>query len=99
MLMVQREKNIRDYNSTDFVKYFAKKYLETQSKAYPVIFARDCAIMLKVMRKFSEASKPLKDIFPFIDEMFEEYPRRRRLTLIDMNWLFSMTGIYLNVKP
>jgi len=96
--MVQREKNVRDYNSTDFVKYFAKRYSSTQGKEYPVIFARDCSIMLKVMRKFFEAERPLKDIFKFIDEMFDEYPKRRRLSRIDLNWLFSMTPIYLNVK-
>jgi hypothetical protein len=96
--MVQREKSLRDYNSNDFVKYFAKKFNDSQGKVYPIIFARDSAIMLKVMRKFFEAGRPLKDIFKFIDDMFEEYPRRKRLTPIDMNWLFSMTGIYLNVK-
>lgn len=95
MMMVQREKNIRDYNSNDFVKYFAKKYLITYDKAYPVIFARDSAIMLKIMRQFFEASRPLKDIFKFIEDMFTEYPLRRRLTAIDLNWVFGMTKIYL----
>jgi len=93
--MVQRDKPLRDYTSNDFVKYFAKKYLTTENKEYPVIFARDCAIMLKVMRRFFEAGRPLKDIFPFIDAMFEEYPKRKRLTPIDMNWIFNMTSIYL----
>jgi hypothetical protein len=95
MLMVQREKSIRDYNSNDFVKYFAKKYLVAYDKAYPVIFARDSSIMLKVMRAFFEENRPLKDIFKFIDDMFEEYPKRRRLTSIDLNWVFNMTKIYL----
>ena len=95
MLMVQREKSIRDYNSNDFVKYFAKKYLIAYDKPYAVIFARDSSIMLKVMRAFFEESRPLKDIFKFIDDMFEEYPKRRRLTSIDLNWVFNMTKIYL----
>jgi hypothetical protein len=93
--MVQREKSIRDYNSNDFVKYFAKKYLIAYDKPYAVIFARDSSIMLKVMRAFFEESRPLKDIFKFIDDMFEEYPKRRRLTSIDLNWVFNMTKIYL----
>lgn len=97
MLMVQRDKPLRDYNSTDFVKYFAKKFVETHQKEYPVVFQRDCAIMLKVMRKFHEADVAFRDIFPFIDKMFKEYPRRRRFKPIDMNWIFSMTEIYLNV--
>ena len=95
MMMVQREKSIRDYNSNDFVKYFAKKYLIAYDKDYPVIFARDSAIMLKVMRQFFEAKRPLKDIFKFIDDMYVEYPLRRRLTAVDLNWVFSMTKIYL----
>ncbi len=96
MLMVQRDKNIRDYTSSDFVKYFARKYNDTYGKEYKVIFARDCAIMLKVMRKFFEADVAFKDIFPFIDKMFVEYPKRRRLKNIDMNWVFSMCDMYLN---
>jgi len=96
MLMVQRDKNVRDYNSSDFVKYFARKYLDTYGKEYKVIFARDCAIILKVMRKFFEADVAFKDIFPFIDKMFVEYPKRRRLKNIDLNWVFSMCDMYLN---
>lgn len=94
--MVQRDKNIRDYTSSDFVKYFARKYQETYQKEYKVIFARDCSIMLKVMRKFFEADVALKDIFPFIDKMFVEYPKRRRLKNIDMNWIFTMCDMYLS---
>ncbi len=96
MLMVQRDKHIRDYTSSDFVKYFARKYRETYQKDYNVVFARDCAIMLKVMRKFFEADVSFKDIFPFIDKMFVEYPKRRRIKPIDMNWVYSMCDLYLN---
>lgn len=94
--MAQSSKGIRNYTSSDFVKYFAKKYLETYSKEYKIIFARDCAIMLKVMRKFFEADVAFRDIFLFIDKMFVEYPKRRRLKNIDLNWVFSMCDFYLN---
>lgn len=96
MLMVHREKNLRDYNSTDFVKYFAKKYAEAYKKDYVMIFARDCSIMLKVMRKFHEAKREFKDIFSFIDEMFVEYPKRRRLKHIDLNWIYGVVDLYLS---
>ena len=95
-MTIERDKSLRDYNSTDFVKYFSKKYLEQYKKEYPVIFARDCSIMLKVMRKFFDAQKPLKDIFTVIDAMFVEYPKRRRIVPIDTNWLYGVVDIYLH---
>ena len=47
------------------------------------------------MRKFFEADLPLKEIFPFIDEMFDEYPKRRRIKPIDLNWIYGVTSLYL----
>lgn len=95
MLMVQRDKNLRAYTSSDFVKYFAKKYREMYNRDYVVLFARDCSIMLKVMRKFHEAEIESKDIFTFMDKMFAEYPKRRRIKPIDMNWLYGILDAYL----
>lgn len=94
--MVQRDKNLRAYTSTDFVKYFAKKFQEEHKRNYNVVFARDCSIMLKVMRKFHDAKKEFKDIFVFIDKMFVEYPQRRRIKPMDLNWLYSVADIYLS---
>ena len=96
MLMVQRDKNLRAYTSTDFVKYFAKKFQEEHKRDYSVVFARDCSIMLKVMRKFHEAKKEFKEIFTFIDLMFKEYPLRRRIKPIDMNWLYGVVDMHLS---
>src|SRR5271167_2380151 len=75
MLMVQREKPLRDYTVVDLVKYFNRKFKEKNNKERSTIFARDCSIMLKIMHKFHTAKIPLKDIFKFIDKMFEEYPK------------------------
>ena len=47
------------------------------------------------MRKFFDADLPLKEIFIFIDKMFDEYPKRRRLKPIDLNWLHGVTAVYL----
>jgi hypothetical protein len=96
-MVVERDKPLRDYTAADFVKYFAKKYSDAYHREYHIVFARDCSIMLKVMRKFFEADVPFKDIFPFIDKMFIEYPKRRRIKSIDLNWLYGVVDIYLNV--
>jgi hypothetical protein len=95
-MTIQRDKSLRDYNSNDFVKYFSKKFLEANRKDCTIIFARDCSIMLKIMRKFFDAKKELKEIFTFIDEMFIEYPKRRRVIPIDINWLYGVVDIYLH---
>lgn len=95
-MTIKRNKPLRDYNSTDFVKYFVKKYIEEYKKECTIIFARDCSIMLKIMRKFFDAKKELKDIFSFIDVMFVEYPKRRRIIPIDINWLYGVTDSYLH---
>ena len=95
-MTIERDKSLRDYNSTDFVKYFSKKFLDVYKKDYVVIFARDCSIMLKIMRKFFDAKMGLKEIFPFIDKMFEEYPKRKRVVPIDINWLYGVVDIYLH---
>jgi len=97
MLMIQRDKHLREYNSSDFVKYFGKVFNDTYKRPYKIIFARDCAIVLKIMRKFFEADVEMKDIFPFIDKMFIEYPKRRRIKPIDLNWVYSMVRGYLKV--
>lgn len=96
-MVVERDKPLRDYTAADFVKYFAKKYSDAYQREYHIVFARDCSIMLKVMRKFFDADVPFKDIFPFIDKMFIEYPKRRRIKTIDLNWLYGVVDIYLNV--
>lgn len=93
--MVQRDKNLRAYTSSDFVKYFARLYKEMYSRDYVTIYARDCAIMLKLMRKFHDADIDHKDIFVFMDKMFKEYPKRRRIKSIDMNWLYGIVDAYL----
>ena len=96
--MIQRDKAIRDYNATDFVKYFMRKYSEINARDYPVVFARDCTIMLKIMRMFFDDKRSFKDIFTFMDVMFEEYPKRRRFKPIDITWLHGVTNLYLHPK-
>ena len=84
-----------ELTSSDFVKYFAKKYFEAYNKEYKIIYARDCSIMLKIMRRFHEADVNLRNIFTFMDKMFIEYPKRRRFKQIDMNWLHGVVNLYL----
>ena len=96
--MIKRNKSLRDYNSSDFVKYFVKKYNENYEMQFQIVFARDCSIMLKVMRKFFEAKIDFKEIFTFMDKMFLEYPKRRRIKSIDINWLYGVVDLYLK-KP
>lgn len=95
MLMIKREKGVRDYNSSDFVKYFAKKFKEAYGRDFVILFARDCSIILKIMRKFHDAEVDHKEIFTFMDKMFVEYPKRRRIKPIDLNWLFGVVDLYL----
>lgn len=54
--------------------------------------------MLKVMRRFNDADVELKEIFTFIDSMFAEYPKRRRIKRIDMNWLYGVINIFLRTE-
>lgn len=95
MLMIERDKHLRAYTAADFVKYFGRLFQDAYKRPYKIIFARDCAILLKVMRKFFEADVEMKDIFPFLDKMFIEYPKRRRIKAIDLNWVYSMVDGYL----
>ena len=94
--MVERDKNLRDYKASDFVKYFSRRFFQVNNRIYSTNFARDCSIMLKIMRLFHKSNIPFKGIFKFIDDMFEEYPKRRRIKDIDLNWLHAVAKLYIN---
>ena len=47
---------------------------------------------------FFDDKRSFKDIFTFMDVMFEEYPKRRRFKPIDITWLHGVTNLYLHPK-
>ena len=98
-MVIRRDKSIQKFNCTDFVKYFGRRFEEIFKRSFDIVYARDCSIMLRIIAEFHKAKKKPKDLFTFIDVMFKEYPRRRRIIPIDISWLHSMAYSYLYKKP
>ncbi len=96
-MIIKKDKS--DPSCTELVKYFARKYNETNKIVFQVVYARDCSIMQNILHRFFKGKKRPYDIYQFIDAMFEEYPKRRRAIPIDISWLLNMTDVYLYKKP
>ena len=88
-----------DPNVTELVKYFAKKFDVVNKIRFQIVYARDCSIMQNIMHRFHKAKKRPYDIYKFIDNMFVEYPKRRRAIPIDISWLLNMSDTFLYKKP
>jgi len=98
-MVIKRDKLFAEYNTTDFVKYFMKKFREVNNNIeYQIVFARDCTIMLGILRRFNQQGKPIRGIFKFIDDMFVEYPKRKRVKPIDIQFLLGVVDLYLSKK-
>jgi len=95
-MVIKRDKTLEDYNANDFVKYFLRKFREVNSREFPVVFARDCSIMVNIMRRFHEAGRKQREIFKFIDYMFTEYPKKKRIKVIDIQFLLGVTDYFLS---
>ena len=94
-MVIRRDKPLDSYTSTDLVKYFARKYRETNHDPYEVNYARDAVLMTRIIYRFERAKKTRAEIFKFIDKMFEEYPKRVRSEPIDVRFLLATCHIYL----
>jgi len=97
-MVIRRDKLLKEYIPTDFVKYFARKYLEINKIEFDVVYARDCVLMGRVIDYFERAKQPKIKIFAFIDKMFLEYPKRERSEPIDIRFLAATCFFYLHGK-
>jgi len=97
-MVIKRDKSVQEFNCTDLVKYFARQFESTNKRKYDLVYARDCSIMLRIIAEFHKLEKKPKDLIKFINDMFEEYPKRRRILPIDISWLYTMTSRYLYKK-
>lgn len=95
MVRIKRDKSLSKYSSTDFVKYFVRRYNQINKAAFDVNYARDCVIMSSIMHKFEKVGKPKNEIIKFIDYAFDIYDKRMRAETIDFRFLSTMANIFL----
>jgi hypothetical protein len=97
-MVIRRDKPLQSYTPIDFVKYFARKYKEVNREEYDINYARDAVLMSQIVERFVSCNRTRADILKFVDEMFDEYPKRVRSEPIDVRFLLATCHLYLHGK-
>lgn len=74
-------KNIDDWNALDFVKYFVRRYQALYNKRIFPVYAKDCTIVKRIIRKFHRAEKTNKEVYDFFVWAFDEKSAPGELTI------------------
>lgn len=83
--------------SPDLVRYFASRFELKYGRPYPIIYAKDCSVMKRIIQTFSTHNRGISLIPKFIDWVFAEYDKGNFPLPLTVGFLVTWVPRYIGV--